>query len=528
MEYNVVIYRRADKTICKNQKAKKANRGDTVESGSFDLLYGGGYSIKDYYMESGNPRQMRGASELLNDSVVEIKEKLMKDYGVPDEHIITGGATLYALVPRGCGEKLAKEAEDIFRGKCRTANAAFVAVPNDGDYETVKKSALAKYESRKAMKFTSWDYQNAKDSRLESTPEFQKPDSGWPSRCPRCRLRDPKPHPRPGNGEEQYLCESCYQRQKESNEKKYLFRKQCGFTVDDGHAINTLHELADKDGRVALLYADINNLGEVRPYTFDDDRIFHKKVEEAVKSAVCSAVRKAMDFTARNTRENGNPGAKFEIIALGGDDICLLLPGDVALLTARTIASEFDGSGLGLTVSVAACVVNENTALTYAESIVNKSINGKKSFNGKGGAKKYAHAKQAAQSVQPAQSVVNLSFFERPSGLFPMTVSECDIFCDLLGKVKSSSVAGAALRNIAQARRELVRKKDGVKTRDEFTGEFDLFFRYFITRDVSEIKKIKPILEQISNTYKGENPWPDFVTWRGQQLGLEVKNDEVN
>ena len=58
-----------------------------MDSKQHKLLYGGAYSIKDYYMESGNPRQMRGASELLNECVACI-EKLLKNNGVTEDDII--------------------------------------------------------------------------------------------------------------------------------------------------------------------------------------------------------------------------------------------------------------------------------------------------------------------------------------------------------------------------------------------------------------------------------------------------------
>ena len=38
------------------------------ESDQIDCVLGGVFSIKKYYMESGNPRQMRGASQLIADS----------------------------------------------------------------------------------------------------------------------------------------------------------------------------------------------------------------------------------------------------------------------------------------------------------------------------------------------------------------------------------------------------------------------------------------------------------------------------
>ena len=134
-------------------------------SEAYDLLYGGGYSIKDYYMESGNPRQMRGASELLKECAEDV-ERLLLNAGTEKAQIIISGATLSAQVPQGSGKTLAITAEKIFRDKCQTANAAFVAVPMDGNYILTKKRALAEYERRKAAKFTTLDFMNAADDNL--------------------------------------------------------------------------------------------------------------------------------------------------------------------------------------------------------------------------------------------------------------------------------------------------------------------------------------------------------------------------
>jgi hypothetical protein len=131
-------------------------------------------------------------------------------------------------------------------------------------------------------------------------------------------------------------------------------------------------------------------------------------------------------------------------------------------------------------------------------------------------AKKHANIKR--------RSVVSLSFFERPSGLFPMTTDEMENFIDLLRKVsgKDSPVSATALRNVSQARRELA-----------FDEEFALFFDYYLSR----IPTSKPLLKEIHAYIQGQirqkrrsvSPWyawSDFVTWRGQTLGKGVSNSE--
>ena len=494
---------------------------DSIEY-KYDLLYGGGYSIKEYYMESGNPRQMRGASELLNECAADVKRHLKKN-GINEDHIFTGGATLSAKVPHDNGKKYAAEAEDIFRNKCRTASAAFVAAPfnDDNDYQEARSRAIYEYECRKASKFTSWKFQDEKDDKHlmkrdnEADCGFEYADSGAPPRCPRCRMRTPHYQCKHNNEEEKlYLCTSCAKRERKSGERKYELRNECD--SEYGFEINTLPDIADSNGRIALLYADINNLGREgdKMTSFEMDKTFHSSVGKTVKEAVHTAVRRAMTVEKNNKKSN----ARFEIVTLGGDDICLLLPGDTALLTAMSIVNEFDNAEeftkiadiyntkIDLSISVAACVANDTTPLAYMEGIVSSALE---------------KAKTIAREKE--RSVVNLSYFEQPSDLFPMTAEDLKEFVCLLEKTSSDDVAVTALRNISEARRELVSKN---AINEEFTRGFTLFLDYYLARDITSIHRIKPIMTEIRDKYGSKNPWRDFVTWQNQKLCKGVANIE--
>jgi len=465
-----------------------------MDTEKYDLLYGGGYSIKEYYMESGNPRQMRGASELLNDCVAEI-EKYLLDKNVKKEHIIRSGATLSAKVPHDAGESLAFNAERIFRDYCRTANVAFVVVPFNNDYLAVKKTALDKYENRKSIKYIPWDFQNSEDASIKCEK------TKLSIRCPRCRLRDAKYHTQHKNTEVLDLCTSCMKRELKSGDTKYNFRKECGREFDYEYEIDDVSDLADSDGRIAFLYADINNLGGIKLESFEKDKEFHIRVEDLVKDTVNTALKEAMTYTGVNNRGENKLCAKFEIIARGGDDICLLLPGNVALLTAKIIIDVFDKNSLGLSISVASCVANDTTAITYMENITGNALK---------------NSKIHSHSIKTKPSTVNIRFFERKSDLFPLSAYEYNTFLNVLGKVNSIPTVVTALRNIAEARKELA-----------FDEEFDLFYKYYISRSVAEIKNNKPIFDEIHNTYHGVNPWLDFITWRNQKLGSEVIINET-
>ena len=485
-----------------------------MEYDKYELLYGGAYSIKDYYMESGNPRQMRGASVILNDCAEDLK-KILKDDGICENHIIASGASLSALIPIGTGDKYVSQAENLYWELSRTVNVAFVSVPFvkfNNDYIQTKKHALAEYDNRRSIKFTSWDYQNWPDQALEY--DFAPP--GAPQHCVRCKIRDTV-YEVPVNGAKLYLCTSCAQREAKNKKVKYEQRKRCGCQFKYSYDISDVHDLADDYGRVALLYADVNNLGgQAYKETFDEDRDFHIAVDKAVKNAVYKAIRHVMG--ADEIKVGTHIDAKFEIIALGGDDVCLLLPGNTALLAAKMIIDEFKNNEYNLTISVAACIANDTTALTYMEKITTTSLDKK--------AKKLANCKKSNN-----QSAVHLSYYEKPSDIFPMASVDFDVFYDLLKKVKADSIAISALRNISNARHEL-----------KFNDEFKLFFHYYLSRVAEINKNSQMILKQIYNKYINENingdedednnldidndvdkdesknPWLDFITWYTQNL----------
>ncbi len=452
----------------------------------YDLFFGGGYSIKEYYMESGNPRQMRGASELLKECVNEVIDLLIKN-GVKIEHIISGGATLSAKVPSRKSADIVKNAELIFLNNCRTANAAFVAVPFDADYLEVKKHALAEYESRRMAKFIPWEFQDSEAGDIHADYQLIRTNGrpfrpDIPVRCPRCRLRTPRYEVKK-NSEISYLCTSCAKRENKSNERRLDLQKKHVHQFDYSNTINMMSDLSDGDGRVALLYADINNLGGRKFSEFDEDRMFHKKVEKSLEQTVYAAIYNAIRTTL-NVEEGKVVPARFEVIALGGDDVCLLLPGNAALLAAKSIQQDFKVDSYPLTISVAACVANDTTPVTYMEKVVNNALEK---------AKQHAYSKE--------QSAVCLSFFEKIGPLFPMTESEMDNFYNFLQQ--TSDIALTALRGIAEARREM-----------ESDEEFSLFLDYYLSRDA--IRGNVDLLTEIRNQYRNKNPWWDLITWRAR------------
>jgi hypothetical protein len=199
-------------------------------------------------------------------------------------------------------------------------------------------------------------------------PKYISSYNGNELRCDRCRLRQPE-YLAQTSGERFLLCRSCmYKEVRGSYRQREKSRKQTAEAPYDTGAQtlyeqfvewgNTSHEhikmkvdneirtttdLADKNGDVALLYADINNLGGVGGEfkNFPKYRNFRIAVDETVRKALYNMLWCAMELNL-SVNEEKELTARFEIIAAGGDDICVLLPGNVALFAGTKMVENFE------------------------------------------------------------------------------------------------------------------------------------------------------------------------------------------
>lgn len=108
---------------------------------------------------------------------------------------------------------------------------------------------------------------------------------------------------------------------------------------------------ASKD-YLGLIYADGNNMGKQMECfsTLQDWQDFACNVDEAIYAAVCQAIQQHLPVQEF-------PGQKplfpFDLLLLGGDDILIVTPADVALDVAHTIATQFhEGTNKQHTLSI--------------------------------------------------------------------------------------------------------------------------------------------------------------------------------
>ncbi|HEY8460204.1 MAG TPA: type III-B CRISPR-associated protein Cas10/Cmr2 [Blastocatellia bacterium] len=145
-----------------------------------------------------------------------------------------------------------------------------------------------------------------------------------------------------------------------------------------------------KDNFIGIIYADGNNMGDAidRIEKEEDFGEFAKEVREIVEQAVFSGLGNLLDGHREGRREYLDSSRQkqertyryhpFEIISIGGDDVYLFVPADVALEMALRICSEFEESCgksqnryvQGLTLAAGVLIAHVTTPVYFSRNIV--------------------------------------------------------------------------------------------------------------------------------------------------------------
>jgi hypothetical protein len=452
-----------------------------------------------------------------------------------------------------------------------------VALPDAADFDAQLAYGMKRFQERRYMKFIpipeaevmdteGINRLTSKDLDFYEISELDKNSMKYknPERCNRCRLRQAHYQFRNKfNHEVLHLCTSCSKRIVKGCDQKSDMRNSCttnfNETIGKKHSlkmqldnrITTTSDLSDQYGRVALIMADINNLSLCgkKISGFEEHRLFSQAIIRITNTAVNEALGRAMlvhygknvhdseshmsaatkgsipSTSERITQKDTIP-AKFEIIAVGGDDIVLLVPGDVALMTSCLLAQTLDNEwqneqarakqrasdsasnseyekqirNLPITISVAAVVAADTTAISYMEDV---------------GEKKLKEAKGYAR--EHAQSAINITFLggeeqwklddqEGRKSIFPLTVKQAIAFEKTLKA--ADQIAITKLRNIVDAYRELHKE------------ESYLWFNYQRVKEneLSAQKAFEKLMANLAeNDFNTDIVWNDLVLWRNQK-----------
>lgn len=112
---------------------------------------------------------------------------------------------------------------------------------------------------------------------------------------------------------------------------------------------NVFREFKGAKDYLGLIYADANNMGR---HIGDTPSLLERqemarKVDEALYTAVCTAIHRHLKIAdhikPREQQQSklNHPVFPFDILLLGGDDICMVVPASVAMDVALTLAETF-------------------------------------------------------------------------------------------------------------------------------------------------------------------------------------------
>lgn len=393
-----------------------------AESMKFDLVKGSSVKIKQYLMESPKIKDIRGASVILDRINNELIVNYVRENHVPESFIYYGGGNIVAVVPHGQGAALARKYEELHEEYTLTAQSVAAFLPtsfdellSDNGFALISRRLEMLKEERQMHKVNTI-FNPLQDIEFkvpafidEGDRHYIKPVKDGEN-CKHCGYRKAKVEIN-----ETALCPSCAYKVMAGKESKSVFHDEflnyleahCYKTGPEGEnqtvsealknscrqkPPSNLEDIAKYSASpntksIGVIYGDGNNMGFIiqKLTSMSEFRYFSKKTEYAAYKATFDAVAEVIRDSS------------FEVIALGGDDIFIIVPGDVALETAVRLGEIFDsefkrfGGGSGnnpVTMSVGLVIAYHKKPVQYLFNIAQellKSAKEKSRNNNSGG-----------------------------------------------------------------------------------------------------------------------------------------------
>lgn len=281
--------------------------------------------VKEYVFASGRLKEIRGASAILDDLNRAETETLITAHG--GAKVFAGGGSAMASFDQEPNARAFCEAvEALYRERTTTGAITGITLPFDTD---------APFGS--VFKDASHRLRRAKDEGRHSPGAL---NLAWISRCQRC---GEYPAVRrlllPGNTSVG-LCAACAAKREAAEDSAIgpvaNLKEKAGDVWETLREPDELSEVGQKStpaNYIGFIYADGNGIGkliETKIGTEEDMRYFSQILEQSIVDAVDAAAGPAV---AR--------GLPVVPVLIGGDDVILITPAQVALPVAARLCVEF-------------------------------------------------------------------------------------------------------------------------------------------------------------------------------------------
>lgn len=352
---------------------------EKLKNYEFDIVKGGVVKVKEYILETNKIKEIRGASTILDKINREIIPNKIDEEYIKECIVYAGGGNVLLVASKGKGEEFSQKIEEIYEDSTILAqNVAITEKVSLFDISKVNyKNTISKIENilneRQMAKidYRTNDFKGNLDyfgENIKKFPEYK----GEEELCSSCNLRLAK-YIYPNSSENLKLCLSCLHKNIIGNKNKdfYKFKKDYnqyaennGIVINSVEKINTLEDIkSDSTNSIGVIYGDGNNMGAVIKNVSNilEMKYFSNKTEDSIFDAVYGAISKNLGSD------------KFEVIALGGDDIFIIVPGENAIGIAKSIGKRFDSvfknysedSDENLTMSLGVVIAKYNKPIQY-------------------------------------------------------------------------------------------------------------------------------------------------------------------
>jgi len=343
------------------------------------LLLGDTDAIKSYVYETSTLPEIRGASEILLELEAKVRE-LFTEKIAEEALIYCGGGGFLAIVPAGQAKEMKEEIEKLYLEKTGVATIT-VVFSNPLGYADIGRG-LAPYDDVQArvlsgrgaagdLLFSHFEALLADRTKRKNFGELVSALTGRLQQQKRAKATAPSLETLPvhrrcescgkraagvrDDVRDEWICVICSQKREHGRAERREFVKGFVQWVHENKRVDIprkrpdgkprfpedLDTLAGSDGRIALLYADGNNMGDLlqlmpSPASY---RHFSQVLENATRDGLFSALWAA--FGEERLKDPNEP-LPFEIIALGGDDIVVVVPARYGWTLAVKVLEAFE------------------------------------------------------------------------------------------------------------------------------------------------------------------------------------------
>ncbi|MCX7921549.1 MAG: hypothetical protein N3B21_05970 [Clostridia bacterium] len=364
------------------------NKSGTLKKDTnIKILKGSAYKIKKYYLENNDLKDMRGASTLLTYvGENKIPEKISREY-ITECMIYAGGGNVFCVLPASADNNIAYQLEQLFMDYTLSVQCAFYLHEEISltHFLTSYKSVMARVEEAigERKKLRIYNSINPitpflKNQDFEVNGEcipLQAEEATGSETCMLCKIREGKYKLKTPEG--LIVCGSCLHKHMTGAKEKV--RNLSKYERFANQKIEIAPRSVDDIGDyIAVVYGDGNNMGAIVQAidSISGMMYFSRKTSQAAERATF----KALNESCKNN--------KFEIVAVGGDDIFIIVPSDTCISFAARLIELFNQEFENLsadekvnkytaTLSVGVCIGKSSSPirlmLNYAEEVLKSS-----------------------------------------------------------------------------------------------------------------------------------------------------------